>query len=134
MRPGWKSLAMSRHRCWDQHHCHDRQWVLTGGCHAPGAHDFIAKPVDADRLRVTLAIPLSIAALNALVSRYQNVYPRDQFEGFIGASVSMQEVYHTIETAASRATIFITGAVPVKKSVLEASHSSVDVITGPWWR
>jgi two-component system, repressor protein LuxO len=89
-----------------------------------GAHDFIAKPIDADRLRVTLHNTIEYRRLNALVSRYQNVYPRERFEGFVGASVSMQEVYQTIETAApSRATIFITGESGTGKEVCaEAIH------------
>lgn len=89
-----------------------------------GAHDFIAKPIDADRLRVTLHNTMEYRRLNALISRYQHQYPRDRFEGFVGASLVMQEVYQTIETAApSRATIFITGESGTGKEVsAEAIH------------
>lgn len=89
-----------------------------------GAHDYIVKPVDAERLRVTLRNTIEHRRLNALVSRYQTVYPREQFEGFVGASVTMQSVYRTIETAApSRATIFITGESGTGKELCaEAIH------------
>lgn len=89
-----------------------------------GAHDFIAKPVDADRLRVTLRNTIEYRRLNTLVSRYQHQLQRERFEGFVGASVAMQQVYQTIETAAtSRATIFITGESGTGKEVsAEAIH------------
>lgn len=89
-----------------------------------GAHDFIAKPVDAERLRVTLRNTLQFRQLNMLVSRYRTEFQRERFEGFVGASLAMQEVYRTIETAASsRATIFITGESGTGKEVCaEAIH------------
>ncbi len=89
-----------------------------------GAHDFIAKPIDADRLRVTLHNTIEYRRLNTLVNRYQHQYPRDRFEGFVGSSLVMQEIYHTIETAApSRATLFITGESGTGKEVsAEAIH------------
>ena len=89
-----------------------------------GAHDFIAKPVDAERLKVTLRNTLQFRQLNMLVSRYQNEFQRERFEGFVGASLAMQQIYRTIETAASsRATIFITGESGTGKEVCaEAIH------------
>lgn len=89
-----------------------------------GAHDFIAKPVDAERLKVTIRNTVQLRQLNTLVSRYQSEFRRERFEGFVGASLAMQEVYRTIETAASsRATIFITGESGTGKEVCaEAIH------------
>ena len=89
-----------------------------------GAHDFIAKPVDAERLKVTLRNTVQFRQLNTLVSRYQNEFQRERFEGFVGASLAMQQIYRTIETAASsRATIFITGESGTGKEVCaEAIH------------
>lgn len=89
-----------------------------------GAHDFIAKPVDAERLKVTLRNTLQFRQLNMLVSRYRTEFQRERFEGFVGASLAMQEIYRTIETAASsRATIFITGESGTGKEVCaEAIH------------
>lgn len=89
-----------------------------------GAHDFLVKPVDAERLRVTLRNTLAQRRLHDLVSRYQYTNPRERFEGFIGASLVMQDVYRTIEMAApSRATLFITGESGTGKEVCaEAVH------------
>lgn len=83
-----------------------------------GGDDFIAKPVDAERLKVTLRNTLQFRQLNMLVSRYQNEFQRERFEGFVGASLAMQQIYRTIDTAASsRATIFITGESGTGKEV-----------------
>ncbi|MGD8957307.1 MAG: sigma-54 dependent transcriptional regulator, partial [Chromatiaceae bacterium] len=75
-----------------------------------GAADFIAKPFDATRLRVTVGNVLDKRRLSNMVNRYQQTFERDRFHGFVGASIPMQAVYRIIESAApSRATVFITG-------------------------
>jgi len=53
-----------------------------------GAHDFIAKPVDAERLKVTIRNTVQLRQLNTLVSRYQSEFRRERFEGFVGASLA----------------------------------------------
>ncbi len=89
-----------------------------------GAHDFINKPVSAERLRVTLRNSLQYRQLDRLVNQYRTSFQRERFEGFIGASLAMQSVYRRIETAASsKATIFITGESGTGKEVCaEAVH------------
>ncbi len=74
-----------------------------------GATDFLVKPIDAERLNVTVANVLDLHRLGKLVDDYKQL-ERDVFEGFIGRSLVMQSVYRIIESAApSKATVFITG-------------------------
>ena len=75
-----------------------------------GAFDFLQKPFDAERLRVTVGNALEKQDLKALVKTYRNSLERDHFHGFIGSSIPIQAVYRIIESAASsRASVFITG-------------------------
>ncbi len=75
-----------------------------------GAFDFLQKPFDAERLRVTVRNALEQQDLKALVKTYQDSFERDSFHGFVGSSIPMQAVYRIIESAASsRASVFITG-------------------------
>jgi two-component system repressor protein LuxO len=74
-----------------------------------GALDFIEKPVDPDRLRITLRNALQTARL---ADEVHKLAPgkRGQFCGFNGDSAAMRAVYQTIETVAtSRAPVFIQG-------------------------
>ena len=89
-----------------------------------GAVDFLTKPFDATRLRVTVGNVLDKRRLSNMVSRYQETYERDHFHRFIGASMPMQAVYRIIESAApSRATVFITGESGTGKELCaEAIH------------
>lgn len=83
-----------------------------------GAYDFLQKPFDAERLRVTVNNVLEKNNLLNLVQTYQDQFERDHFHGFIGASLSMQAVYRIIESAApSNATVFITGESGTGKEV-----------------
>ncbi len=89
-----------------------------------GAVDFVSKPFDATRLRVTVRNALDKRRLSEIVHSYQQTYERDHFHGFIGASLGMQAVYRVIESAApSRATVFITGESGTGKELCaEAIH------------
>ncbi|WCP66308.1 sigma-54 dependent transcriptional regulator [Vibrio tubiashii] len=88
-----------------------------------GAQDFLIKPCEADRLRVTVNNALRKA--NKLKNDGDN--PGSQgYQGFIGSSQTMQAVYRTIDSAAtSKASIFITGESGTGKEVCaEAIHAT----------
>ena len=89
-----------------------------------GAFDFLVKPFDAKRLRVTLRNALERHKLKYLVDTYRDTFDRKSFYGFIGSSLPMQALYRIIESAApSKATIFITGESGTGKEVCaEAIH------------
>ena len=75
-----------------------------------GAFDFLQKPFDAERLRITVRNALEKQDLKALVKTYRESFERDNFHGFTGSSIPVQAVYRIIESAASsRASVFITG-------------------------
>ena len=75
-----------------------------------GAHDFLAKPIPAERLVVTVRNALERHRLSNLVEVYRRDFARDRFHGFVGGSLAMQAVYRIVESAArSTATVFITG-------------------------
>jgi len=75
-----------------------------------GATDFLEKPIDADRFRVTVNNALKLKTLSEKVSNYQNKYENGRFYDLIGSSKIMQSVYQIIGNAAtSKATVFITG-------------------------
>ena len=90
-----------------------------------GAFDFLQKPFDAERLRVTVRNALEKQDLKALVKTYQDSLERDNFHGFAGSSIPMQAVYRIIESAASsRASVFITGESGSGKEVCaDAIHN-----------
>jgi two-component system, repressor protein LuxO len=74
-----------------------------------GAFDFIEKPVEAERLLVTLRNALSTSQLNQRIASLETTAPQ-HFEQFTGQSPQMQTVYRMIETVAtSNAPVCITG-------------------------
>ncbi len=89
-----------------------------------GAVDFLVKPFNAERLVYTVRNALERERLSRIVETYRNELDRQQYFGFIGASLAMQAVYRTIDSAAaSKATIFITGESGTGKEVCaEAIH------------
>ncbi|GAA3531579.1 sigma-54 dependent transcriptional regulator [Zobellella aerophila] len=99
-----------------------------------GAYDFINKPVEAERLKVTLHNTMKFRSLNKLVDQYRHEFERERFQGFIGESLPMQKVYRLIENAApSSATVFITGESGTGKEVCaEAVHQLSGRIDGPF--
>jgi DNA-binding NtrC family response regulator len=88
-----------------------------------GASDFLTKPFDAARLRVTLANAASRMQQDRRISELSSL-ERDRFGKFIGSSLAMQSVYKTIDLlAASDATGFIVGESGTGKELaVEAIH------------
>ena len=88
-----------------------------------GSQDFLIKPCEADRLRIT--VNNAIRKATKLKNSSEN--PGNQnYQGFIGSSQTMQQVYRTIDSAASsKASIFITGESGTGKEVCaEAIHAA----------
>ena len=98
-----------------------------------GAYDFIVKPFNANRLRVTVNNALERQELSRIVATIK-AGARNKYQGFIGRSLSMQAVYRIIESAAaSKATVFITGESGTGKEVCaEAIHRQSQRAKGPF--
>ncbi|WP_305461330.1 quorum-sensing sigma-54 dependent transcriptional regulator LuxO [Photobacterium leiognathi] len=90
-----------------------------------GAQDFLIKPCEADRLRITVNKVLK-AENKSHASNQSKQSEGAQYQGFIGNSLPMQAVYRVIESAASsKATVFITGESGTGKEVCaEAIHAA----------
>jgi two-component system, repressor protein LuxO len=90
-----------------------------------GAFDFIEKPVEAERLLVTLRNALHAGQLTQQVEQLQTQVPMQapaQFEQFIGQSAEMQTVYRMIGTvASSNVPVCITGESGTGKEL--AAHA-----------
>ena len=75
-----------------------------------GANDFLEKPIEADRFRITINNALKLKDLKQTVEKYQAKYENGRYFDLIGSSAVMQSVYQIINSAASsKATVFITG-------------------------
>lgn len=92
-----------------------------------GATDFLTKPFDAARLRVTLANAARQIMLGRQVAALAR-RERNGYGGFIGASAAMQTVYDTIDALApTDATAFIVGESGTGKELAaEAIHAFSD--------
>jgi two-component system repressor protein LuxO len=99
-----------------------------------GAFDFVEKPFDARRLKVTLRNALEHQNLAALVDSIKEDFQRERYHGFVGGSLLMQAVYRIIDSAApSKATVFITGESGTGKEVCaEAIHRQSPRRDGPF--
>ncbi len=87
-----------------------------------GADDFLTKPFDAQRLRVTLDNVLRQERLERIVETYQKTFDREAFHDIVGGSLPMQAVYRILENAApSKASVFITGESGTGKELCAAA-------------
>ncbi|MFT5098233.1 MAG: two-component system repressor protein LuxO [Planctomycetaceae bacterium] len=88
-----------------------------------GAFDFLTKPFDAARLKVTIDNAAAQLKLGKRADKLAQL-ERDRYCGFIGQSLAMQSVYKTIDSlAASDATGFIVGESGTGKELAaEAIH------------
>lgn len=99
-----------------------------------GAQDFLIKPCEADRLRVTVNNALRRAQKDQDDIKENPENTNKQYQGFIGSSPQMHQVYRTIDSAApSKATVFITGESGTGKEVCaEAVHAASKRDDGPF--
>ena len=99
-----------------------------------GAQDFLIKPCEADRLRVTVNNALRQAQKKQEEIKENPEKANKQYQGFIGSSSQMNQVYRTIDSAApSKATVFITGESGTGKEVCaEAIHAASKRYEGPF--
>lgn len=75
-----------------------------------GAADFIEKPIEAERFRITVNNALKIKTLSKEVASYKETYENGRFFDLIGSSKKMLSVYSIISSASqSKASVFITG-------------------------
>lgn len=98
-----------------------------------GAMDFLEKPVEPDRLQITMRNALQA---NLLANQVAALTPTksDRFFNFIGSSKPMQAVYKMIETVAqSRVPVFIYGESGTGKELAaDAIHRSSTRATAPF--
>jgi DNA-binding NtrC family response regulator len=100
-----------------------------------GAVDFLTKPVDLARLRSIVAHATRAAALRAeLEGLRADLREAGRFEGLIGASERMQEIYdRVLRVAPTDATVFIHGETGTgKELVAEAIHARSRRAAGPF--
>jgi two-component system repressor protein LuxO len=99
-----------------------------------GAVDFLEKPISRDRLLLSVRNALECLVLRQQVNNLLRDYGRDQFRGFVGASVAMQGIYRMVEAVSrSSATIFITGESGTGKEVCaQAIHQESQHAQGPF--
>ncbi len=91
-----------------------------------GALDYLVKPFSESRLITTVNNTLERVMLREQIDTLRQTHQSGSFHDFIGSSSSMQRVYRTIENvAASKATVFITGASGTGKELCaEAIHKA----------
>ena len=82
-----------------------------------GAYDFLEKPIDSNRFRITINNTLKNLELNSLVDQI-NTQNNEAVGDFIGESPAMKEVYNRIRRIKnSKASVFITGESGTGKEV-----------------
>jgi len=98
-----------------------------------GAHDYLTKPLDFDRLRLTLERALDH---HQVEEKRQQIRPESQVleTGIIGDSLPMAELLEMISyVAPTEATVLVTGESGTgKELVAEALHSNSERNSGPF--
>ncbi|MGB6222665.1 PEP-CTERM-box response regulator transcription factor [Haloferula sp.] len=91
-----------------------------------GAYDFLCKPVDLEQLKLLLQRCMFVSGLEREYLKLESSERPDMFEGLLGRSEPMQEVFRTImKVAKSSAPILILGESGTgKEMVANAIHRS----------
>jgi two-component system NtrC family response regulator len=104
------------------------------GAIGAGAYDFLSKPVDLEELRIVLRRACHVAQLEREHLQMQRRINDEGFEGMIGTSVGMQQVFTTIrKVAATDAPVLILGESGTGKEVAaQAIHHRSTRKDGPF--
>ncbi len=99
-----------------------------------GAFDFVVKPLNAERLCVTVKNALERRVMSKTITSIKETIDEGQVGSFIGKSLPMQAVYRILKSAApSNATVFITGESGTGKEVCaDALHKLSRRASGPF--
>jgi two-component system, NtrC family, response regulator len=101
---------------------------------ADGAYDFLHKPVQIDELKVVLKRAIYLAGLEQEHRDMQDELSHGGFQGMLGSSPQMQEVFATIrKVAPSEVPVLITGDSGTgKELVARAIHNLSSSKNGPF--
>jgi len=99
-----------------------------------GAYDFLCKPVEMEELKVILKRAIHVAQLERDYRQMQHRLGDDTFEGMLGASPQMQEVFASIrKVATTEAPVLILGESGTgKEMVAQAIHRQSARREGPF--
>ena len=99
-----------------------------------GAYDFFPKPVEMEELKVILKRAFHLAQIERENSEMQRRLGGDGFEGMLGTSPKMQDVFSTIrKVASSDAPVLILGESGTgKEMVAQAIHQRSNRKNGPF--
>jgi two-component system NtrC family response regulator len=99
-----------------------------------GAYDFLCKPVQMEELKIILARAVYVAQLEREYQQIQAAQSADTFEGMLGTSPEMLEVFNTIrKVAVSEAPVLIMGDSGTgKEMAAQAIHRRSSRKGGPF--
>lgn len=99
-----------------------------------GAYDFLCKPIDMEELKVILKRAFHVAQLEREYRQMQYRLGDDNFEGMLGASQQMQEIFGLIrKVATTEAPVLILGESGTgKEMVAQAIHRQSGRRDGPF--
>ena len=98
-----------------------------------GAFDFLTKPFDAARLRVTLSNAASRLQLDRRISELASL-ERDHFGKFIGKSLAMQAVYKTIRKVAATDALAAAGRKAAPDAIAREELTAAGLDLGGLYR
>ncbi|OYD23569.1 sigma-54-dependent transcriptional regulator [Oceanimonas baumannii] len=99
-----------------------------------GADDFLTKPLEMDHFLLTVSRLLENRRLRSEVQQYRNMLAMEQFNGIIGQSPAMQQLFHQIrQVATADGPVLVQGESGTgKELVSRALHEQSPRSKGPY--